>query len=202
MPSEWYSLASGCYPEPRCRRQLSAPPPPPAARREAIVSAVLPFLVKHGTSVTSRDRAAAGVAEGTIFKAFQDKDDLYAAVMARAIDPEPVERRIKALEPDVPFEERLVTAAVFMQRRLLDIWSLFGSIGASVVPPDQRRMPDSRGAHRAVRRRLPPRSHAARLAARQFRSLVLALSHPILNDPAPPAEEIVEMFLHGVAAHR
>ena len=179
-----------------------ATPLPPAARREAIVSAVLPFLVQQGTAVTSRDLArAAGVAEGTIFKAFQDKDDLYAAVMARAIDPEPVERRIEELDPDVPFEERLVIAAVFMQRRLLDIWSLFGSIGASVIPPDQRRMPDST----ALTALFAGDSHLVRIppaiAARQFRSLVLALSHPILNDPAPPADEIVELFLHGVAAH-
>ena len=179
-----------------------AAPLPPAARREAIVSAVLPFVVEHGTAVTSRGLArAAGVAEGTIFKAFRDKDDLFAAVMARAIDPEPVERRIEELDPDVPFEERLVTAAMFMQRRLLDIWSLFGSIGASVVPPEQRRMPDSP----ALTALFAGDSHLVRVppatAARQFRSLVLALSHPILNDPAPPAGEIVELFLHGVAAH-
>ena len=185
-----------------CYRVLSmsptakrATPLPPAERREAIVSAVLPFLVQQGTSVTSRDLArAAGVAEGTIFKVFPDKDDLFAAVHGSSHRSRAGRTGIEALDPDVPFEERLVVAAVFMQRRLLDIWSLFGSIGASVIPPDQRRMPDSAaltalfaGDSDLVRIRPP-------IAARRFRSLVLAFSHPDPQRSSPAGRRISSSF--------
>jgi AcrR family transcriptional regulator len=46
-------------------------------RRDMIVEAAMPLLVEHGAKVTSKQIAdAAGVAEGTMFKAFGDKESL------------------------------------------------------------------------------------------------------------------------------
>ena len=65
---------------------------PPDERRSMIVAATLPLLLEHGEMVTTRQIAeAAGIAEGTIFRVFADKDELIAAVIEAALDPEPLE---------------------------------------------------------------------------------------------------------------
>ena len=51
-------------------------------RRAAIVRSTLPLLIEHGGTVsTSQIAAAAGIAEGTVFRAFKDKQDLLIACM-------------------------------------------------------------------------------------------------------------------------
>ncbi len=65
---------------------------PPDERRSMIIAATLPLLLEHGDRVTSRQIAeAAGIAEGTIFRVFADKDEIIAAVIETALDPEPLE---------------------------------------------------------------------------------------------------------------
>ena len=49
----------------------------PEDRRQMIVRAVLPLVVEHGAAVTTSQIArAAGICEGTVFRAFKDKDEL------------------------------------------------------------------------------------------------------------------------------
>ena len=63
-----------------------------------IVAATLPLLLEHGDRVTSRQIAeAAGIAEGTIFRAFADKDEVIAAVIEAALDPEPLEAALPTI---------------------------------------------------------------------------------------------------------
>ncbi|GEK80722.1 TetR/AcrR family transcriptional regulator [Agrococcus baldri] len=50
-------------------------------RRAQIIEAVTPAVLEHGGAITSRQLAeAAGVAEGTLFKAFGDKESLLTAL--------------------------------------------------------------------------------------------------------------------------
>src|SRR6266852_4962864 len=79
---------------------------PPDERRSMIVAATLPLLLEHGERVTSRQIAeAAGIAEGTIFRAFADKDELIAAVLEVALDQEPLEDALSAVNPSLPLDE-------------------------------------------------------------------------------------------------
>jgi len=60
----------------------------PDERRADIIAAVTPLLIEHGGAVTSRQLAdAAGVAEGTVFRAFGDKDSLIRAALDAHRDP-------------------------------------------------------------------------------------------------------------------
>jgi AcrR family transcriptional regulator len=69
---------------PRTQKRASALPP--GERRSMIVQATLPLLLEHGEMVTTRQIAdAAGIAEGTIFRVFADKDELIAAVLDAAL---------------------------------------------------------------------------------------------------------------------
>ena len=99
---------------------------PPQERRAAIVAATLPLLLERGANVSTRQIAeAACVAEGTIFAVFPDKDAVVQAVVEAALDPEPTERELAAIDRSLSFEDQLVAAVGIMQRRTNKIWRLF-----------------------------------------------------------------------------
>src|ERR1700738_562876 len=113
---------------------------PPDERRRMIVEATLPLLLNNGEMVTTRQIAdAAGIAEGTIFRVFADKDELIAAVVESALDTEPLERAVAAIDLRHPFEECLVAAIYILQQRVVDIWRLMSSVGTRF--PDHARQP-------------------------------------------------------------
>jgi hypothetical protein len=57
-------------------------------RRAAIVASTLPLLIENGSDVsTSQIAAAAGIAEGTVFRAFKDKQELLIPACAPAWSP-------------------------------------------------------------------------------------------------------------------
>jgi AcrR family transcriptional regulator len=66
-------------------------------RRAMLIDAALPLLARHGQAVTTAEVArAAGVAEGTLFRVFPDKDSLIDACLERAMAPAPTLRAVRA----------------------------------------------------------------------------------------------------------
>ena len=64
-----------------------APAMSPEDRRTAIVEVTIPLLREHGAAVTTKQVAeAAGIAEGTVFRAFGTKDELVQACAAAVFD--------------------------------------------------------------------------------------------------------------------
>jgi AcrR family transcriptional regulator len=93
-----------------------APAMSPERRRDMIVKAALPLVVEYGTSVTTAQVArAAGIGEGTIFRAFGDKDALLAACMAEAQRPDDTLAHVAAISLDLPLADRLIEASEAMQ---------------------------------------------------------------------------------------
>lgn len=85
-----------------------ARPLSPDDRRDAILDAVVPLLRANGRDVSTRQLAeAAGVAEGTLFRAFGDKDSLIEAAIERIFDPAPLWAALRAIDADLPLEEKL-----------------------------------------------------------------------------------------------
>ena len=107
-----------------------APALPPEQRRQAIIAATLPLLLERGANISTREIAdAAGIAEGTIFGVFPDKEAVVQAALRAAFDPEPTERALDAIDRSLPFEEQLEEAVDVMQRRFADIWRLVSTVG-------------------------------------------------------------------------
>ena len=172
---------------------------PPDERRSMIVAATLPLLLEHGDRVTSRQIAeAAGIAEGTVFRAFADKDELIVAVLEAAIDPQPLEQALAAIPTDLAFETTLEAAVVVMQQRVIDVWRVMSSVGTRFHEITRRPMADSDALVRIFESHCAEINVEPRVAARLLRALTLSTTHPMLADAPRSAGELVQLFLHGV----
>ena len=174
---------------------------PADQRRAAIVDATLPLLYEHGATVSTRQIAeAAGIAEGTIFRVFPDKQALLQAAVETAFDTAPIEEAIAAIDRGQPLEGQLVEAMRLLQSRFATIWRLLPvARDLGVIRPGAPKRPDVR----AVTELLTPFADELRLdpetSARRLRSMALATSHPGFEpEGPPPAEEIVTLLLDGL----
>ena len=178
---------------------------PPEERRATIVDTTLGLLLEHGTSVTTRQIAeAVGIAEGTIFRVFDDKGALLDAVADQVFDPGPTREAIEAIDPDQPLEARLAAAVEVLQRRVTVIWR-FMTAASMTKPPERHqatRGPDAPEMQALATLIAPDRDRLRRepaQVAQLLRSLTFACSYPALmpDQPLPP-DEIVSLLLDGI----
>jgi AcrR family transcriptional regulator len=191
-------------PEPAGRGRAAALPP--SERRAAIVDATLPLLLAHGPAVTTRQIAeAAGVAEGTIFRVFPDKQSLIEAVVDAAFDMTAINEALAEIDPSLALEQRLVEAVEILRRRFAELHQLRAVVeamqraGESPALPPHRLPPDLSGVAALFE---PDRERLRRSpieAAYLLRGMTLAGTHPalILDEPLP-SSEIVSLFLDGI----
>ncbi len=194
-----------------------ATPLPLEDRRAALISATEPLLERYGRDISTRQIAeAAGVAEGTIFRAFATKEELIDAVIDEVFDEARTRDAIAAVDPTLPLEDRLVAAVSLLQDRTRRVFALFHAL--RLRPGWAGASPEDRPAHEtlhakqrhdheqlehvlvdligadAVRLRVEPRE-----AVTVLRAAVFALTHPLLGDErlARP-DRIVDLVLRGV----
>ncbi|MFS8103832.1 TetR/AcrR family transcriptional regulator [Lentzea alba] len=188
-------------------------------RRAMIVHAVLPLLMEHGANVTSSQIArAAGIGEGTIFRAFKDKDELFDACTAEALRPDHVLDAIAEIPVDQPLEDRLVEAAEALGAHLDRMGALMGALHASGRikhrDPEQRKGGTWKGGRResmaAIRGAMvelfTPEKDRLRLPPEQLAALFLTLlfgGRRLAADvDAPTTRQVVDFFLHGAVEAR
>lgn len=112
-----------------------ARPLSPGDRREAILDAVTPLLREHGRNVSSRQLAeAAGVAEGTLYRAFGDKDSLVRAAIDRVFDHVALWSALAAVDSALPFEEKLADTVRIIRRHFRKVVEAVVALGIKERP--------------------------------------------------------------------
>ncbi len=199
-----------------------AAPMAPEERRHALVAAALPLVMEHGRAVTSRQIAdAAGVAEGTIFRAFGSKDALVEAAALSALDPSPLVEAIRRISLDQPLRDRMLALVGLYQERFHRVGGVMramgwmgpssvhlrtvrgGQAGARCGPSAEEVRSWRTAADGAIDRLLLDDAASLRVSPRQAGRLLGMLtfsgSHPELSGGEPlSADEIVDTVLHGV----
>jgi AcrR family transcriptional regulator len=174
-----------------------------------LIHATLPLLIEHGPKVTTRMIAeAAGVAEGTIFRVFPDKDTLVRAAIWQVFDPEPTLEDLRTVDMALPLRVRVLQVTTILQRRLHRAFRLM--LALRMHPPSDEEETRRSAAHTANRlvlaevvRILEPDSDQlckpAIEVARILRLLIFSGSHPLITDGnLLAAHEITEVILDGL----
>jgi AcrR family transcriptional regulator len=180
---------------------------PPDERRAAIVEATIPLVLEHGHGVTVRMIAeAAGVAEGTIFTVFRDKDALMLAVRERTFDAEPALRALAAIDLAAPLRTRMLAVVGIVSDQLQRAFLLITALGLTGPPKDResesRRREINNSFTAAIVALIEPDAPALSVSpqhvAHVLRLLIFSACHPVINDGCPlSAEQIVDSVLDG-----
>ncbi|HEY0640201.1 MAG TPA: TetR/AcrR family transcriptional regulator [Pseudonocardiaceae bacterium] len=193
---------------PQVEESTRAPRMAPDERREMLVAATLPLVARHGLKVTTKQIAeAAGVAEGTIFRVFPDKDALVRAAVHKALDVSPMLAELSVVDLGLELRDRLVVVTGILQRRFVAVFDLMIAVGmhGPARTADEHRAA-ARSQHAAVieeiGRILEPDGDRLRCpvpeVVRVLRLLTFSGSHPLISDGRLlSAEEIADVVLYG-----
>ena len=169
--------------------------------------------MQYGRDVSTRQIAeAAGIAEGTIFRVFPNKDAVIEAVIEDTFDDSPTVVALTAIDPAQDLPARLAAAVEVLQARMRRVISLVGALHRSPQSPPadtdnqghkQRGRADNALITTALiavigsdaRRLRVPAPQAADL----IRGLVFAIAHPAVGATIPAEPRvIVDLLLNGI----
>ena len=199
-----------------CRGPGRAPALPPDERRRAIIDAVAPLLLEYGADVTTRQiAAAAGVAEGTLFRVFPDKAALLHATAHSMLDPERSRRAFCDVDPALPLSEMLAVVTEQLVNSTRQAMAVLMALRGLQTGHDRKDRHGPPGfvieSYRALMEGLTELFERYRdelrvepeRAALLLRALVFGARQP-WTDPAesPTSDEIASVLLTGVAKVR
>jgi AcrR family transcriptional regulator len=170
-------------------------------RQAMIIDAVIPLLPEFGRDLTSKQIAeAAGVAEGTIFRAFGDKETLIEAAIAKFLDPEPMRRELQEIDGALPLDEKLERVITIMRARFGEIFRVMAMVGTRRPPAPKARHEFARIIAEVLEPELTRLNWPAVRIAHIIRLVTFASSFPLLNEGVEfSSQELTRLVLYGIA---
>ena len=100
------------------RGSVRAAPLPPPERREALIQAAIGVIRERHTLPTTRQIAeAAEVAQGTIFRVFANKEELFDAVIDRTFDSGTLHEGLAKIDGSTGLESVMIQVVGLLQAR-------------------------------------------------------------------------------------
>jgi AcrR family transcriptional regulator len=177
------------------------------------MAATEPLVMQYGRDVSTRQIAeAAGIAEGTIFRVFPNKDAVIDAVIEDAFEAAPTLLALSEIDPALELAARLEQAVEILEARMRRVISLFGAFRRNPQPPpteaehedhEQRRRADNARLSDALTEVIGSDADRLRLpvdqAADLIRGLVFTVTHPVIGATfSSEPRVIVDTLLHGI----
>jgi AcrR family transcriptional regulator len=186
-----------------------------AERRAAIVAVAVPMLIERGGNVTTSEIATeAGIAEGTLFRAFRDKQALFVACLRATLESDAEVAQIEGIDRSLPLVERLTTAVKAVADYQTRLWSVMVALRSAGVDPHDRDDGEERfegppkamirisaaiaGLFDADRLRVAPDLAARLLLGSVFSNRLQAEG---LGDSGAELPELVDLLLNGILRH-
>jgi AcrR family transcriptional regulator len=170
-------------------------------RQDMIIGVVIPLILEHGGDLTTKQIAeACGIAEGTIFRAFGDKETLIAKAVERYLDPLALRTSLRSIDPDLSLDDKLRAIMGLLRDRFHGMIRMMSALGRQGPPPRREERQEFAviigellAPHRAELRIEPEQvAHFARV-------LAFAASIPVFGESIPfTTDELLDLFKHGV----
>ena len=206
-----------------------APRLTPDERRGALIEATIPLLLQHGASVSTRQIAeTAGVAEGTIFRVFDSKEDLVHAAATQLLASDGLITPLAGIPSDADLPTTVLHIARRLSERVSDVHAMIAILHEGrgrrgpvphleprpqpPAPPEASstcERPDPRAIQarviEAVTAALTPHADALRTTPRVAAATLVALVSGSHHGGTPTdfdTHAIADVLLHGVASAR
>ena len=177
-----------------------ARPMSPEERRSHILDAAIPLLREHGTDFSTKQLAeAAGVAEGTLFRAFGDKEAILSAAVERYFDPEPFRGALRGIDPDEPTIDKIRQVLQLLSDRFTGVIGFMSAVHGAARPP--RRGTDDREWIGILAQLFRPEEVTIPIETLGFYLRLLAFGAampPITSEHVFTIDELLDLVTHGV----
>lgn len=180
-------------------------------RRRMIIDAVIPLVLEHGVEVTSREIAqAAGIAEGTVFRVFEDKNEIVDAAVMRVLDPTEVLEALGQIDRGLPLDVTLEKVVTILRARVQSVVAFMSALGprdhARHAKHGPQHRPPLHDASEAIAALLEPHRSHIRVplvtAVDYIRMLVFGTSMPYLRGSQPDPSALTDFIIRGIAAEK
>lgn len=196
--------ASDPTPSEPAEGRLRAQPMSPDARRAMIAQQAVPLFLEHGAGLTTRQLAEhLGIAEGTIFRAFGDKDSLVKAAVQTFFEQGRERMAEGIVDPSLPLEEKVAVVVSGARTWMRSMFRMLSLVDRSEVPAlMSNRRDDAYLA--AIATAFAPDADELRIPSERLGSVMRIANiaataarfdeHAALSD-----DELVDFILYGIA---